>query len=263
MKKTLIIISLLVVLVGGLIPLVGCGGGTKLSESDLATIRGFSTRLDAHDSAIATIQATIANLDIATLDKLAALDTDALEALLNLDTDALQTRLTALETWKTAMEARVAELETGNGGGGGGSTPPSGEVTAVLDVNEVPFLFTSTTASQVLPVKITNGTGDYQQVKFNLTLQCVSVDGVASITGGPAVAVNTVPMLITYVPNTTACPSATCIDCQLIYATWADTNRILVAPGKETTVYVYLTAFTTLTSEVWQATLSGIVATKL
>ncbi len=257
MKKTLIIISILAVLVGGIIPLVGCGG-TKLSESDLVTIRGFSTRLDAHDSAIATIQNTIASLDTATLIKLAALDADKLTALLSLDTAALTSGLTALETWKidqetwkTSIETRVAALEAGDGG-----STPSGKLTVVLDVDEEPLLFTSPTANQVFPVKITNGTSDYQVVKFNLTLQCVSTDGVANVTVGPTILVGAIGMAITFVP-------ADHTVCQLIYATWATTDRILVAPGKEFTAYVYLSAFTTLDSEVWQVTLSGIVATKL
>jgi hypothetical protein len=258
MKKTLIIISLLV---GVVIPLAGFGGcgGTKLSDSDLATIRGFSIRLDAHDQAIATIQNTIAGLDTDTLDKLAALDADALEALLDLDTDALINRLAALESWKTTMEARVAELETGSDGGDGGSpTPPSGQVTVALDVDEEPLTFMSgaTAVGQVFPIKITNGTSEYETVTFGITLRCVSTDYKADVTGGYAMMVGGVATVATPVPNNTGC--------QMIYFLWTTTDKIPVAPGKEFHLYAILNNFVTPSGyELWEVTITSIVVAKL
>lgn len=268
MKRSLIILSLAVLLVLPL-TLAGCGdGGTTLTESDKATILGFGKRLDGHDTDIGILQGKTMGLDAATVAKLVALDADALAALLDLDlstivddVDQLKTDVSDINDPDKAgsladIVARVGELE--NGGTNNGGTATSGEVTVTLDVAEEPFIFMSgaTPASQVFPIEITNGTDEYQQVTFNITLRCISTDYKADVAAGPAMTVSGVSLGTTPVPSLTGC--------QWIYFLWIDTNSIPVAPGKEVSLYVSLSNFQTTSGyEVWEVTLAGVTVKKL
>lgn len=270
MKRTLIIMSLAALLVMPLI-LVGCGGGATLTESDVATIRGFGARLDSHDQSIATINNTLNTLDTETLNGLAALDAAELTALLGLSLSTVPADVTQLKTDMAGLKnpgiegslpdlvARVEALENDQSGGSDDDgTTPGGGVTVTLDVDEDPFQFMSgvTATSQVFPVKITNGTDEYQQVTYNITLRCVSTDHEADVVAGYSMMVNTIAMGKTPVPAEAGC--------QWIYFLWIDSGSIPVTPGKTVTVYTTLNDFATSSGyEVWEVTLVGVTATEL
>lgn len=269
MKRILIISTLAALLV---LPLIftGCGDDVTLTESDIATIRGFGARLDSHDQSIATINTTLNGLDTDALGKLADLDADELAALLDLDLSTTKDDVTQLKTDMADLKdvnkdgsladlaARVGVLENGGAGGSGGGSSISGEVTAILDVDADPLQFTSgtTATSQVFPVRIANGTSKYQKVTFNITLRCVSADYKADVAGGFTMTVNAVPF--------TATPVPALLNCQYIYFLWSASDSILVAPGKEVAVYVTLNNFATAVNyELWEVTLTGVTVTAL
>lgn len=152
--------------------------------------------------------------------------------------------------------------------------PPSGEVAVVLDVDAKPYQFTSytTPTGQIFPVKITNGTDEYQTVSFNILFQCVSADGQAEVIPDLDKLCSTFVVLdLSMTVSTVALvptPVSSYCACQWIYFTWtADT--ILVAPNKEVTVYANLSNFQTADDagagvyELWEVTLTGITVNEL
>jgi septation ring formation regulator EzrA len=108
MKKVLTIT--LVVLLVGLMGLTACGG-PSLTEQDIATIRGFGTRIDNLEAAVASLNSKLANINTSTL------QTDVNQA--KTDIAAIKTELEKLTTAGTenqtkvdALTAKVTELET-------------------------------------------------------------------------------------------------------------------------------------------------------
>lgn len=100
MKKVLTIT--LVVLLVGLMGLTACGG-PSLTEQDIATIRGFGTRIDSLEAAVASLNSKLANLDTSTL------QTDINQA--KTDITAIKTELEKLTTAGTENKTKITELE--------------------------------------------------------------------------------------------------------------------------------------------------------
>jgi len=146
---------------------------------------------------------------------------------------------------------------SGGESGGSSSSSASGVVTVVFDTENTTFITNSTRSNQVFPVKITNGTSNYQQVKFGLIMQCVTTtSNVAEVTDITSVLVNTgTPFAISYVPDVAKC--------QIVYFTWSIEDVILIPPNKDYTAYVYINGITTANAEVWQITVTSVIATKL
>ncbi len=271
MKRILIIMSLAVLLVMPLI-LVGCGGGTTLTESDKATILGYAKRLDDHDSAIGKINNTLGALNTETLGKLAALDAAELTALLDLDLD---TALTDIEQLKIDVSdindpdkadsladivARVEELE--NGGANNGGTATSGELTVVLD-GTTPFeVYTDkgVTSPGLFSVTITNGTEGWKEVRYCVNFTCTSVAGNAEVTVAKLMASSSSfgggedSFNVAYVPVASSA-------WQVIFTPKA-IFEIIVSPGKAITVY-HIIALETNGFELWEVTLTGVTVKKL
>lgn len=281
MKRILIIMSLAVLVMPLILAGCSCGGGTTLTEGDVTTIRGFGTRLDGHDQAIAKINTTLGTLDSETLNKLAALDATALAALLNLDLD---TALADIEKLKTdvsdindpdkdgSLAKRVKDLENDQSGGSDdGNGTPSGELTVVLD-GTTPFeVYTDKdmTSPYRFSVTITNGTEDWKAVSYCVNFTCVSVDGNAKVNvvkdgdviqspkltassssyGGVAI-----PFEVTYVPSEDKAWQ--------VFFTPTEDFEVVVSPGKATTVYHVITLGTD-GFELWEVTLTGITVIKL
>jgi hypothetical protein len=139
---------------------------------------------------------------------------------------------------------------------------PVGEVTAVIDTDELEFCSYPTPGQWTFPIKISNPTEDYQQITFNLTLKCISLDSMADVDDGFDMAVGaypwggvSIPMGITPIPGLT--------DCQVIYFLWTSTQTIVLSPGDETTVYARLTNFSTCLSECWEISLADVIAKEL
>ncbi|MBA7586933.1 hypothetical protein ES708_28940 [subsurface metagenome] len=273
MKRILIIMSLAVLLVMPLI-LVGCGGGTTLTESDKATILGYAKRLDDHDSAIGKINNTLGALDTETLGKLAALDAAELTALLDLDLD---TALTDIEQLKTDVidindpdkadsladiVTRVGELE--NGGTNNGGTATSGEITVTLD-GEVPFeVYTDKemTSPYRFSVTIANGTEGWKEVRYCVNFTCTSVDGNAVVdTASIELTASSSSFGGGEVNFAAVCVPAEGKTWQVIF-TPLNIFKVVVSPGKTTTVYHAITLWTT-GFELWEVTLTGVTVIKL
>jgi prefoldin subunit 5 len=107
MKKVLII-SLVVLLVG-LTGLTACGGG--ISETDKATIRGFGTRLDNLEAAVASLNSNLANLNTSTLQtdiNQAKTDITAIKT----DLEQLKTDDSEINTKLDSLADQIADLET-------------------------------------------------------------------------------------------------------------------------------------------------------
>lgn len=268
MKRTLIIMSLAVLLIMPLI-IAGCDGGTTLTDSDVAAIQGFGTRLDSHDSSIATINNTLNSLDTETLNGLAALDADDLAALLALslatvptDVSQLKTDMITLKGTTSDIEDRVEALENGDSSDDG--TVVSGEVTVTLD-EEAPFQILSNavgTTPYRFTVTVTNGTDDYQTVSYWVIFDCASHAGGAVLTDIPVLYISAMSFggggcafEYTLVPSTG-------LTTQQILFTPCAGFEIVVPKGKTVTVYHTIDVKTDIT-EVWQISLAGVTVTEL
>lgn len=264
MKRKLYLVGLVALVLVILVPLIFGGCVSTKKDTDTATPTLESVAAD-----VATLKSQSSNY--ATQSQLSAFasqeDLDASKAefeslleemMIGISTPDLSNYVTRAEydAMVAEFEDRIAELEAGGGSsGGGGGT--EGEVVVAIDSEAEPYTFTTGTTSgnYVIPVEIVNGTTDYQEVIFNVTLRCASTDFEADVTGVPAVDVNTIPMALTEVTAWSTC--------RYIYCVWTDTNTILVAPDKTTIVYVYLVGFQTSSYEIWEAILSDIIVTEL
>jgi uncharacterized coiled-coil protein SlyX len=161
-KKALVIFSLLALLAIPVMGLVGCGGGTTLTDNDLATIRGLLTRMDSTEQKAATQDATIATLNSKTVPDLSNYMTlDKYNDLLSKYNGLLD------ETNPNSLVSRIKALEAKGGGNTPPPTNPTGQVTAEL-INPNPLWISAGTAPAQFQVRITNNTGAGQFVGFDL-----------------------------------------------------------------------------------------------
>ena len=177
-KKALVIFSLLALLAIPVMGLVGCGGGTTLTDNDLATIRGLLTRMDSTEQKDATQDATIATLNSKTVPDLSNYVTlDKYNELLAKYNGLID------ESNSTSLISRIKALEQK----GGGNTPPpvnpTGQVTVEL-INPNPLWISAGTAPIQFQVRITNNTGTGQFVGFDLRLDIYPSTTVPQITTG-------------------------------------------------------------------------------
>jgi regulator of replication initiation timing len=249
------IISLLLVL--ALVPMMGCdtksvGGSNPGSSSSSDTtsweprVKSLETRMGTAEGELETIPDDINIYTLVTdlQDQIDALIAE--NAALSDELVVLQLRLDAFEQ----EEEEEAEEE---------EPPLSGEVTAaIITQDEQPPIFTSgvTATNQTFPVKITNGTDEYQKVTFSIILRCISTDYKATVDAGFTMAIGSMFLTATPVPGLT--------DCQMIYFMWTTTDSIPVAPGDDVSIYVILNTFTTTSGwEIWEVVLGDITAKPL
>jgi predicted small secreted protein len=275
LKRKLYLVGLVALVLVVLVSLVfsGCFNTKKDSDAEKPTLEGVAADVAALKSAssnYATQSQLNAYASQADLDaKIAEFDGMLDEMLSGISTPDLSGYVT--KSQYDALLARVEALEADGGGGGdGGNT--SGTVTVALDTSNTTFVTSSTVSSQLLPIKISNGTDDYQQVKFGLIMQCVttSPNNTAEGFAYSTVAVNasTSTFAVTGVPgdktSSCSCSEGTCIgDCQLIYFTWTGTETVLVSPNTNYTLYVHLNELCTTSAEVWQISVTSIIITEL
>jgi hypothetical protein len=195
MKKVLVIISLVALMAVPLLGLTACGG-TKLTDSDLATIRGFATRIDALEAAVASQQNKYNSLNTDSLKAdleqvkvdVASVKTDIGELKNDNSTDLndLVTRIAALETRIAALEAKM---------GSGSGTTTSEAITAKIKTQFWDYIVLpapgTTAASTQLRLDLQNNTArdisDVVVVVAFAPQSYVTVDwdtGYPQITGG-------------------------------------------------------------------------------
>lgn len=252
----------LVVLLVGLMGLTACG--TRLTEQDIATIRGFGTRIDSLESKQATLSSQVANLSPGTLQT----DIDQIKA----DQAAIKADITSLkadwEKFKTTSgenSIKIAELETRIRTLEGTSASPSdGKVTVeFLDEEEPVYLLSSSTGTNLpsFRVVIANGTDDYRYVSFWINLSCVSQDGLANVTAATLTLASPVFGQPTYEFATTLIPNdgnATTADQrQILFTPTATIPKIPVKPGETLKLYLTLELKTEVIEE-WEMVLSGV-----
>lgn len=249
MKKALVIISLLALMVVPLIGLTACG--QSLSENDLATIRGFASRMDNAEAAIADLKAKVAsiNTDVtkADLDKTTA-DITALKS----DNAALITKVASLETDNATLKADIAALKAGNS-----STTPSsstGQVTANI-IDKTPLLVYSTSAGMQynFRVRIVNSTTSYQYVGYSLILALVN-------TTSPITVDTTATALTTFggfgVTYTTLAIPSNPPATQILFA---PSGKIPVAAGGAVEISHLLVVATSSGNAQWEGNLTGVI----
>jgi len=191
MKKALMIIALAALLAIPLVGLTGCGN--TLSDSDLATIRGFGTRMDDAEKDIGTLKADLAAIGSGSgVDGIEAGIADIEEIL-----DGIAGDIADIEDDNIALAERITALE--NNQDPGTTNPTTGQVTVQLVDNSLCVqsgqlrVFSGPAPGGMqytFTVDIVNGTSQYQYVSFGLILNCINPSaGVTTFADPPALTI--------------------------------------------------------------------------
>jgi len=175
MKKALVIVSLVALLSIPLVGLAGCGN--SLSDSDLATIRGFATRMDNAEKAIAAVKSDLAGIGAGSDVEGIEADIADIEEIL----DGITGDIADIEDDNVALAARITALEN-NQNPGGTTNPTTGQVTVQLVDNSLcvqsgqlrVYSGAAPGMQYTFAVDIVNGTSQYQYVSFGLILNCIN-----------------------------------------------------------------------------------------
>jgi len=187
MKKALVIVLLAALLVIPLVGLTACGN--TLSDSDLATIRGFATRMDNAEKAIAAVKSDLAGIGAGSDVEGIEADIADIEEIL----DGITGDIADIEDDNVALAARIAALEN-NQNPSGGTNPITGQVTVQLVDNSLCVqsgqlrVYSGPTPGMqyTFAVDIVNGTNQYQYVSFGLILNCVNPANATFPSASPA-----------------------------------------------------------------------------
>ena len=251
MKKALVIISLVVLLAIPVVGLMGCGGGTNITDNDIATFRGLLTRMD-------DVEEKNSDQDIA----IKAVTAPDLSGYVTLE------KYNDLKDDFDELAKQVKELENGQSSGGDNPSPPNltGQTTVTLDAaTPLTQILTNPTAVPVpFYVKIVNGTNTPQYVTYGVIFTVLSPTLSADMEGGTAVytlGISGAAYGGTLYPFTpTAVPNAAAAQQILFTFPIATAPKIPVLAGQTVTIYNTLNLRTDSTPYAyWQGGLTGVV----